>query len=109
MAAVRLQLKAGYERQLMASPEMRKALGKAADHVAGEAKQAAPREPVLPKGRRKHYADMIDGVTGTDAQGPLGRVVALHFTSLWVEFGSVNNPPHAPLRRGLDASSGRAL
>ena len=109
MASVRLVLKPGYETQFLRSPEMVKALGQAADHVAGEARRVAPREAALPKGRRKHYADMIDGVAGIQDGRALGRVLALHFTSLWVEFGTVNNEPHAPLRRGLDASAGRAL
>lgn len=110
MASVRLVLNTDYERQLGRSPEMLRALGVAADHVAGEAKQAAPRQATLPTGRRKHYAEMIDGVSGLDERGqPVGRVLALHFTSLLIEFGSVNNPPYAPLRRGLDASQGRAL
>lgn len=104
-----LRLYPGYEAQLLRSPEMVRACGKAADHVAEEVVRAAPREPGLAKGRRKHYADMIDGVAGLDGGRALGRVLALHFTSLWVEFGSVNNEPHAPLRRGLDASQGRAL
>ena len=109
MASVRVVLNPAYEAQLLRSPEMVRACGKAADHVAGEAKRAAPRRGSLGPGRRKHYVDMIDGVAGLDGRGALGRVVALHFTSIWVEFGSVNNPPHAPLRRGLDASQGRAL
>lgn len=107
--AAHLILNPGYEAQLLQAPEMVQACGKAADHVAQEVVRAAPREPALPKGRRKHYADMIDGVAGLEGGRALGRVLALHFTSLWVEFGSVNNEPHAPLRRGLDASTGRAL
>lgn len=108
MATVRLQLKHDYEKRLMASPELLRALGKAAGHVEGEVRQAAPRRGALPPGREKHYVDMVDSVTGYD-RGPVGRVLALHFTSMLIEFGSVNNPPYAPLRRGLDASSGRAL
>lgn len=108
MATVRLQLKHDYERRLMASPEMLNALRRAAAHVAGEAKQAAPRRSALPDYRRRHYADMIDSVAGYD-NGPVGRVLALHFTSLFIELGTVHHPPQAPLRRGLDASAGRAL
>ena len=109
MATVRLRLNAGYEKALLRSPEMLAAVGQAADRIATEAKRAAPREPGLDKGRRRHYADMIDGQAWADSDGARGTVNARHFTSLLIEFGSVNNPPFAPLRRALDGMRGRAL
>lgn len=109
MATVRLQLKLDYERQLLRSPELLAAMHKAADHVAREARLAAPRRDSLPAGRERHYGDMIDGQAWIGPTGVVGTVNARHYTSVIIEFGSVNNPPYAPLRRGLDASAGRAL
>lgn len=105
-----LRLTPGYELALEHQPEMLRGLERAADHVAEQARRYAPRRHTLPEGRKKHYADMLDGVAGYDTRGhAVGRVLALHFTSLWVELGTVHNEPAAPLRRGLDASQGRAL
>jgi hypothetical protein len=110
MAAVRLRLTPGYERQLLRSAQLLAGLRLAAERVADEAVRIAPREAALPEGRRRHYADMIDATSGFDGQGlPLGRVNALHFTSNFIEFGTVDTAPHAPLRRALDGSQGRAL
>lgn len=109
MATVRLRLNAGYEKALLRSPQMLAAVGKVADKIADEAKRAAPRGPGLAPGRRRHYGDMIDGQAWIDSEGAVGTVNARHFTSLLIEFGSVNNPPHAPLRRALDSMRGRAL
>jgi hypothetical protein len=109
MATIRLRLNAGYEKALLRSPELLAAVGQATDTIAAEAKRSAPRDPSLAKGRRRHYADMIDGQAWIDTEGVVGTVNARHFTSLLVEFGSVHNPPHAPLRRALDSMRGRAL
>ena len=109
MATVRLRLNPGYEKALLRSPEMVAALGVAADRIAKEAKKAAPRQAGLVDPRRRHYADMIDGQAWADIDGARGTVNARHFTSLLIEFGSVNNPPFAPLRRALDGMRGRAL
>lgn len=109
MATVRIRLTPGYEQALARSPEMLAAMHVAVDRVAVAAEAAAPRRAGLPEGRRRHYADMIDGQAWVGPTGVVGTVNARHFTSLLIEFGSVNNPAYAPLRRGLDASRGRAL
>lgn len=96
--------------KILGLPGVIPTLRRAAQHVAGEAERYAPREPLLKRGRRRHYADMIGGYAGIDGAGhPIGRVNAFHFTSHWVEFGTLNMAPHAPLRKGLDASRGNAL
>lgn len=110
MASVRLQLKPGFEAEMLRSAEMRDALRTAARNIAGEVRQIAPRQAQLPPGRRRHYVDGIGADVTFDGRGrPIGRVNAFHFTSLWIEFGSINNPPYAPLRRALDGMRGRAL
>lgn len=111
MASVRLQLNPGYEQQLAQLPELReKALRPAVRKIAEEVRQNAPRRSQLPPGRRRHYVQGISSEVTTDEQGRfVGRVNAFHFTSLWIEFGSVNNPAYAPLRRALDGMQGRAL
>jgi hypothetical protein len=109
MAIVRLRLNPGYERALLRSPEMLAAVGKAADTIAAEVKRAAPRRAGLADDRQRHYADMIDGQAWIDTDGVRGTVNARHFTSLLIEYGTVHSPPHAPLRRALDAMRGRVL
>jgi hypothetical protein len=109
MATVRLQLTPGYERQLLRSPQLVAALQRATDHIAAEVVRRAPREAGLATGRERHYADMIDGQAWIGPKGAVGTVNARHFTSLFVEFGTVHNPPRAPLRQALDASTGKAL
>lgn len=106
----RVVLHPDFERQLSRSPEMLAVLGKAAANIAKEARRIAPREAALPPGRRRHYADTISSAAGIDEHGePVGRINAFHFTSLFIEFGTVHNPPYAPLRRALDGMRGRAL
>jgi hypothetical protein len=101
----------GFEVGFARSVEMReKVLRPAAKRIAEMVEQTAPRQAQLPEGRRKHYVEAVDYDAGLDEQGqPVGRVNAFHFTSLWIEFGSINNPPYAPLRRALDGMRGRAL
>lgn len=97
----------GAEHRLARTPEMLAQLRAAADRIAAEARRNAPRSDALPPGRRRHYVDGIAATAGIDKDGPVGRVNAFHFTSWWIEAGSVHNQPYAPLRRALDAMRGR--
>jgi hypothetical protein len=109
MATVRLQLTPGYERALLRSPQLLAAMKRATNHIANEAKRSAPRRGALTDDRQRHYADMIDGQAWIGPAGVVGTVNARHFTSLFIEFGTVHTPARAPLRKALDASQGRAL
>lgn len=59
-----------------------------------------------------HYKDQIEGVVGTrGSRGGvfIGRINAFKWTSHWIEFGTINNPAYAPLRRGLAAIGARVF
>lgn len=109
MATVRLQLTAGYEQAFARGPEMVAACRRAGEHIQGQAERLAPKDPGLPKDRRRHYADMFDTQAGVDRAGARATVNNRHFIALFVEFGTVHSPAHATLRRALDSSTGRAL
>lgn len=61
--------------------------------VANEAKR-------LVKSHR--VANEIDVAVGTDELGPVARVNANHWTSWFLEGGTLNQPPQAYLRRALE-------
>lgn len=109
MATVRIELTPGYERTLTRSPEMVGALRKAGEYIQGQAERLAPRDPGLPKDRRRHYADMFDTQAGIDQDGARATVNNRHFIALFIEFGTVHSPTYATLRRALDTSAGKAL
>jgi hypothetical protein len=109
MATVRIQLTPGYEQALARTPAMVELLRKAGEHVQDQAERLAPRDPGLPRDRQRHYADMFDTQAGLDRGTARATVNNRHFIALFVEFGTVHNPPLAVLRRALDASQGRAL
>lgn len=109
MATVRLQLTPGYERNLVRSPEMVAACRKAGEHIQGQAERLAPRDPGLPKDRRRHYADMFDTQAGLDKGQARATVNNRHFIALFVEFGTARTPAYAVLRQALDSSQGKAL
>ena len=109
MAAVRLQLTPGYERALARTPTMVAALRKAGQHIQGQAERLAPRDPALPKDRKRHYADMFDTQAWADQISARATVNNRHFIALLIEFGTVHTPANATLRRALDSSAGKAL
>ena len=82
-----------FERQQRAEPEFRAGLMATANRVAYFARAAAPKRTL----RYLRSIETFDtgvalGVTTTD---PFGHLV---------EWGSVNNPPYAPIRRGAVAA-----
>lgn len=85
---------------LARSPEMGKVLDGRADDVVSEAKRLAPR------GATGRYADGLEAITGMGDRGLVGRVNARHFTSHWIEFGTIRMRAFAPLRRALETVMG---
>lgn len=83
--------------QLAADAEHRAALERAARDIAREADRFARQAgaPWMPRGS--------DPVTAVDTDGPI-RVVATDHGAHLREWGSSQNPPHAPLRRGVRAA-----
>lgn len=80
--------------ELARQPEMRRALADAARAVKTEA------ERVAPVGSTGRYARSF--VVGATPEG--ATVGNTDFAAHWVEYGSRNNPPYAPLRRGVRAA-----
>lgn len=51
-----------------------------------------------------HYERSIGSAVGFDARGVVGRVFSTDIAAHLIEFGSVNNPPYAPLRLGVEST-----
>lgn len=80
---------------LAVSPTMRRTVEQATKAVKRNVSQSAPRAT-------GYYARrIVSGVVPTD-DGWVGRVGSEDPFWHLVEFGSVNNPAYAPLRRGLE-------
>lgn len=88
------------EKVLARSPDLARVLAQRADDVADVARKLGPR------GRTGRYVEGIDADVGMGDKGLVGRVNANHFTSHWVEFGTVRMRPFAPLRRALETVMG---
>lgn len=50
------------------------------------------------------YVGGLESEINDGPEGPVGRVNATDWASHWVEWGSQNNPPYAPLRKGAAAA-----
>jgi hypothetical protein len=87
--------------QLRAQPDYQRAVAEAAEPARRQVDQLArqAQAPWMPKtGSGTGDAAVIE-------QGPDGvRLVLAGHDAHLVEFGSANNPPHAPLRRGVRAA-----
>ena len=91
------------------TPEMAEFLRPYAEDIAKRVKQIGPKDDDAP-----HYVDMVTpqvelikrpgGAGGGWRAVYVARVNAWKFTSHWIEFGSVHNPPYAPLRRATEAA-----
>ena len=84
------------ERELAASVGVRVELETAADRIVRAAKSAAPTNS-------GGYRDTIK----TGADGGTVYVYTDDIAGHLIEWGSVNNPPYAPLRRGVRAAGFR--
>lgn len=89
------------ESELNESPEMADMLRDRAEQVARIVRQVAPRGD-SPTG--EHYADMIAVEVVQENGEAIARVVARKFTSVFLEFGTINTPTFAPLRHGIESS-----
>lgn len=87
-----------FQEHLARDPEFRKAIAAHAERARGHA-QAMARADGAPWMRRGS-ADTI--VVSTD--GDEVRLVNTDHAGHLMEWGSANNPPHAPLRRGVRAA-----
>lgn len=85
---------AGFERELRRSGEFEKAMREQAERVKRRAEQASP------TGGTGGYARRFTVTVGGETPRVGNTDIAAHL----VEFGSVNNPPYAPLRRGVRAA-----
>lgn len=88
------------EKEIVKLPGMVTVLETYAGAGAAQARAAAPRG--LHAGQ--HYQDTIFGGVEADHRGPVGRVASFDPFAHIIEFGSKNNPPYAPLRRGVEAT-----
>jgi hypothetical protein len=55
------------------------------------------------------YRDGIKARVVKTTDGFVGQVVATHFTSVWLEYGTVHMRARAPLRRALEAVFGNQM
>ena len=84
------------------SIEMQTAMGVAANEIATGARAIAPYDPLTPI----NYRDEIDVAIGINEDGlAAGRVNAWVEWAGYVEFGTVDTPIFAPLRRASEAAS----
>ena len=90
MSRVRYRAEPGWKKGLMAQPEMAEGMNDRAKRVAKIV------EGIAPVGPTGDYKRLIY------AYGD--KVYAHDFAWHWVEFGSVNNRPKGPLRRGVVAA-----
>lgn len=81
------------------TPQMMLSLKIACEMIAANARSIAPVDEQGP-----HYRDMIRTFVEIGPKGMAeGHVSAYKFTSGFVEFGTINNPAFAPLRRAAEA------
>ena len=86
-------------RKLAKTREMQQVAADRAEQVAAAARAIAP----VATGA---YRDGIRAVVVRSRDGFIGRVVATHFTSAWIEFGTIHTSARAPLRRALESVFG---
>ena len=89
------------EKELNEDPDMVEMLKERAEQVAQVVRQIAPRGD-SPSG--EHYADKIEVEVVKEQNETIVRMVARKFTSVFIEFGTINNPTFAPLRRGIEST-----
>lgn len=95
VTTVRFRPQPGFRQQLEASPTARAVVEGIAQQLVKPAVEA-----IAPRGKSGQYHESIVVVRDGDTVGVGSTDWAWH----WVEFGSVNNPAYAPLRRGVRAA-----
>lgn len=91
----------GFEAQLRATPGYRRAVADAAEPARDRAERFAEAAggPWMPRRKSGTNKTII-----IDVSGPTPRIVNIDHAGHLLEWGSKNNPPHAPLRRGVRAA-----
>jgi hypothetical protein len=82
---------------LMTDPGMKLLVVGATAAVRDEAEAGSPR-------RTGHFATSFTTEVETTATGPVGTLGNSDVGAAAIEFGSVNNPPYAPIRRAVRAT-----
>lgn len=95
---MRVELYPGHDRTIEQLPGMLPMLSNVAAAVAVEAKRLCDSQRI---------ADEIDRDAGHDAEGPVARINANHWTSWFVEGGTVDQKPKAYLRRATESGAAR--
>lgn len=80
------------------STGMQSAMKERADQIAEMARSIAPYDPT----NDRNYRDEIEVVAGIEDGRACGRVNAWVPWAGYVEFGTVDTPTHAPLRRASE-------
>jgi hypothetical protein len=84
--------------ELGRTPQMGEAVGAIAEQVAESVRTIGP----VDADDDVHYVDEITVEVGLVGPFMVGRVNANKITSGWIEFGSIHNPPFAPLRHACE-------
>jgi hypothetical protein len=93
---MRVELHRGWDRRIATTVQMQATLHGKAEQVAAEARRI-----VAPVSQR--VTDGIEATAGVDDRGRMvGRVNAHHWTSWFVEAGTVDQRPTAYLRKALE-------
>ncbi len=94
---VRFEQHRGFEKDAVRLPEVDRALGRAAGNVADEARSLATSD--------RYKAGVIAEVGDDEHGDPVGRVSAMWWASGFIEFGTSDRRPEAPLRQALDSGA----
>lgn len=87
-------------RELNRSREMQAAMAREAEEVADAARALAPQD-------EGDYVASIGVEVTADAQGVKAQAVATDWKAGFIEFGTVDTPTFAPLRRGAEQAGHR--
>jgi hypothetical protein len=99
--ATRFDQRAGFKKDAPRESEILTVVGRIAEAVADEARSNTDSH---------RYRDGIKVEVGDDEHGdPVGRVNATWFASGFIEFGTSQQNPDAPLRHALDSAVGGVL
>jgi hypothetical protein len=101
VSRAQVKLRRDLERLVASSPKMAQTLGDIAKKMADEARNNA-------RGRSRRVADEVTHEVTRDEDGRVvGRVAMNHWSSQFIEFGTADQSPVAPLRRAADSFTNR--
>lgn len=81
---------------LLRDPALRRYVERATETLRQTAQSGSPRDT-------GHFADSYETAVETTSAGPVGLLDNTDAGAVAIEFGSVNNPPFAPMRRACRA------